>query len=168
MKLATALALAASLAACDQKSPTVVLTPPLTAAPPEAAPAAAGFVITELKPPQGELPALLAAEAAKAKAKGLKPFIEVSATWCGPCQKLKNSLGDPVMTEAFRGTYIVKLDLDEWETALAKAGYPVKVVPIFFKMGEGGKPTGKSLDGGAWQDDVPAQMAPPLKRFFNS
>jgi len=136
MKLATTLALAASLAACDQKSPTV-LVPPLTAASAEAAPQAAGFVITELKPPQGELPALLAAEAAKAKAKGLKPFIEVSATWCGPCQKLKNSLGDPVMTEAFRGTYIVKLDLDEWETALARAGYPVKVVPIFFQDGRG-------------------------------
>jgi thiol-disulfide isomerase/thioredoxin len=160
MKLALAFALFA-FAACDRRSSTVEASP-------LEKPAAAGFVLSELKPAQGELPSLLAAEAAKAKAKGLKPFLEVSATWCGPCRKLKSSLSDPVMTEAFRGTYIVTVDLDEWETALSRAGYPVKVVPIFFKMGEGGKPTGKSLDGGAWSEDTPSQMAPPLKRFFNS
>lgn len=166
MKLAAWLAAAASLAACDRKSPSLEM--PKIAETARAAPAAAAFVISELKPPQGELGALLAAEVAKAKARGLRPFLEVSATWCGPCQKLKSSLSDPAMSDAFRGTYIVELDLDEWETALARAGYPVKAVPVFFQIGDGGKPTGKSLDGGAWQDDVPSQMAPPLKRFFNS
>ncbi len=166
MKIVAPFALVLALAACEQKVPSLEV--PRTRAAVEAAPPGAGFVITELKPKDGQLGPLLAAEAAKARKQGLKPFIEVSATWCGPCQKLKESLSNPVMTEAFRGTYIVKLDLDEWETPLAALGYPVKVVPVFFQVGEGGKPTGRQLDGGAWRDDVPAQMAPPLKKFFNS
>jgi hypothetical protein len=169
MELIVPFAVALALAGCEKKPPSLEVPPtqrtPSTA---EAAPAGAGFVITELKPKDGALGPLLAAEAQKARAKGLKPFIEVSATWCGPCQKLKQSLSTPVMTDAFRGTYIVKLDLDDWETPLAQLGYPVKVVPVFFQMGDAGKPTGRSLDGGAWSDDVPAQMAPPLKKFFSS
>jgi Thioredoxin len=126
------------------------------------------FVLSELRPGGGSLATLLAAEADKAHARGLKPFLEVSATWCGPCQKLKQSLHDPLMTDAFRGTYIVTVDLDAWDAQLRQTGYAVQAVPVFFKIGDGGRPAGPKLDGGAWSQDVPAEMAPPLKRFFNS
>ena len=167
-RLALALALAASLAGC-KREPSMTL-PPTSGNQP--APAIGGegggdFVVRDLRP-GGELGAALTAELSQAQAKHLRPFLEVSATWCGPCQKLKSSMNDPLMQAAFKGTYIVRLDLDAWEQSLVKAGYPVKAVPAFFGVGDAGKFNGKQIDGGAWRDDVPAQMAPVLKKFFNS
>jgi hypothetical protein len=37
---------------------------------------------------------------------------------------------------------------------------------VFFKLDASGKPTGDRIDGGAWGDNVPENMAPPLKAFF--
>src|SRR5262245_40197055 len=71
---------------------------------------APGFVVTEVKPAAGQLPAVLRAEVAKAKAQGLAPHVELTAGWCAPCRAIKTSLEDPRMKAAFKGTYIVQLD----------------------------------------------------------
>lgn len=124
-----------------------------------------GFVFRELKPDDGELKKVLAGELERARARGLKPFVYVGATWCGPCLALRKSLSDPQMIDAFKGTYIVHLDLDAWSPALEAAGFKSDSVPVFFAVDAQGRP-GRSLDGGAWGEDVPANMAPPLKKFF--
>lgn len=126
-----------------------------------------GFVVTEIAPSAGDLQKVLSAEAAKAKAKGLKPIAELSATWCGPCKALKKSLDDPRMKAAFKGTYVVQLDIDAWGKQLATAGLSSRSIPVFFALDDQGKPTGRTIDGGAWKEDVPANMAPPLDRFFH-
>ncbi len=160
-------------AACDKDSATPAAhaagAPAVQAAASTAAPSAKdeGFVVTELSPTAGKLAPLVAAEIAKADKLGLKPFLEVSATWCGPCQKLKESLHTPKMVDAFRGTYIVKLDLDAWESQLDTLGAKVDAIPVFFQLGKDGH-VGRALDGGAWKNDVPDEMAPPLKKFFHS
>jgi hypothetical protein len=128
---------------------------------------ARGFELDEVAPGR-PLAVVLSDGAAKAKAKGLRPFLYIGATWCQPCQKLHRSLDDERMVDAFRGTYVIHLDLDAWERELPSVGLRVAQVPVFFQLDAQGKPTGKSLDGGAWNEDVPAEMAPPLKRFFNA
>jgi thiol-disulfide isomerase/thioredoxin len=133
---------------------------------PAGAPPSAGVAFHELKPGNGALPSLIAAEVQKARAQNLKPVVYVSATWCGPCNALKHSLDDPQMVDAFRGAYVIKLDLDAWEAPLKAAGYQVDSVPVFFQLDAAGRPTGKNLTGAAWQDDVPANMAPPIKAFL--
>lgn len=121
----------------------------------------------ELSPNQGDLPALLASEAAKASAKGQKPFVEVHAGWCMPCKQLEASLGDPMMQDAFKGTYQIRLDSDAWGNQLMKAGINANGIPAFFELDAQGKPTGRTIDGGAWDENIPKNMAPPLKRFFH-
>ena len=123
--------------------------------------------MVEVKPTSGDLETVLQAEVAKAKAQGLKPHVELWAAWCEPCVAIKKNLDDPRMKTAFKGTYIVQLDVDAWGKKLPAAGFPSGSIPVFFAIDDAGKPTGRKIGGGAWKEDIPANMAPPLDRFFH-
>ena len=120
-----------------------------------------------LTPKDGDLSALLSAEAGKARAKGQKAYVEVHATWCMPCKELEASLGDPLMQDAFKDTYQIRLDSDAWGNELMKAGINANGIPAFFELDPQGKPTGRTINGGAWGENIPKNMAPPLKQFFH-
>jgi thiol-disulfide isomerase/thioredoxin len=110
---------------------------------------------------------IFAAAAVTASARSLKPFVYATAKWCAPCKKLNASLADPRMKDAFKGTYVVKLDIDEFdEKKLTAMGVRVRAVPSFFELGADGSPTGRAMIGD-WGPDVPENMAPALKRFFS-
>ena len=70
------------------------------------------------------------------------------------------------MLDAFQGTYIIQLDADTWGKKLKGTRFTVKAIPVLFELGKDGKPTGNKIDGGAWGEDIPQNMAPPLKAFF--
>ena len=160
------LALAALfVVACDSKRPT---SPTATPEPSTTPVAKARFVVLDVAPTAGpDLGSVVRAEAAKAKAQGLKPFVEFAAGWCEPCQAIKKSLDDPKMKAAFEGTYIIRLDADAWGERLAGSGFAVRTIPVFYQLDEEGKPTGRTIDGGAWAENVPVNMAPPLDKFFH-
>ena len=129
-------------------------------------PSPENFSLVLLHPSQGDLDALLAAHAQNAADLDRKAFVEFSADWCPPCIALAHSLGDQRMVEAFQGTYIVRLDLDEWKSHLSDTEFIVLGVPVFFELDSEGRPTGRTLTGAAWREDIPENMAPPLKEFF--
>ncbi len=114
----------------------------------------------------GELGAQLQREVATAVQQHRVPFVQVTAEWCVPCKKLRASLGDPLMQDAFAGTYIIQVDADAWKAPLQQAGFDHPAIPVFFAVDASAKPTGAKIDGGAWGEDIPVNMAPPLKRFF--
>jgi len=114
----------------------------------------------------GELVSLLEREVANAAAQHAVPFLQITAEWCVPCKKLRASLGDPLMQDAFAGTYIIRVDADAWKKALKKAGFDHPAIPVFFAVDASARPTGAKIDGGAWGEDIPPNMAPPLKHFF--
>ncbi len=125
------------------------------------------FVIVEADPTQPPEDVFRAA-AVTASARGLAPFVYASATWCEPCRKLDRSMGDARMRDAFKGTYVVKLDVDAFgDEALATVGLRARAVPSFHELGAGGMPTGRSL-AGDWGPDTPENMAPALRRFFSA
>lgn len=137
---------------------------PLAAGEPAADPAAVSVV--ELAPAGGALADQLRREIVRARRRGLLPVVEVAAEWCPPCRALKRSLGDPLMVDAFRGVYLIRLDLDAWKGALESLALPSKQIPAFALVSTDGHGTGRVITGAAWGDDTPANMAPPLKKFF--
>jgi thiol:disulfide interchange protein len=122
---------------------------------------------TEADPRQPIGPQLVAAANAAAAA-GKRPFAYLHAAWCGPCKVIAATHAtDPQMQAAFADVIILGLDLDDVpEAELAAHHLLPKGIPTFFRLDASGAPTGDTIDGGAWGDDVPANMAPALTAFF--
>ena len=120
----------------------------------------------DIEPGPAKVKDILKAEAQKAAALGRQPYVEFYADWCPPCNAIRDSLGDPRMVEAFAGTYIIKLDTDDWGDKLSGTGLYVPAIPAFYELGADGIPTGRMITGAAWGEDVPANIAPPMKAFF--
>jgi thiol:disulfide interchange protein len=124
--------------------------------------------VVVLEPGTGQLVSLLQREVASAAAEHRVPFLQITAEWCVPCKKLRASLGEPLMQDAFAGTYIIRVDADAWKKQLKNAGFDHPAIPVFFAVDASARPTGAKIDGGAWGEDIPPNMAPPLKQFFGS
>jgi thiol-disulfide isomerase/thioredoxin len=168
-----ALLVALVVVGCTKKS-----DPPATATPVERAVATKP---SEMKPgvptadlawhtvdPAAPVAVSLASFVKDARAAGLKPYAYLHASWCGPCKAIeKTHAADAQMAEAFKGTAIAMIDIDAADPkGLSAHGLESSAIPVFFKLDDAGKPTGDKIDGGAWGDNTPDNMAPPLKAFF--
>ncbi len=151
---------------------------PKKAAPTESAPqpsdsqdfTSAGFTIVRLKPQNGDLGAMLAKEAQKAITLGQMPVVEFDATWCPPCQAIDAAIKskNELMLNAYKGTYIIKLDVDEWGWKNGKVqDFRFDAIPVYFKLDSDGHQTGDVIDGGAWGEDIPKNIAPVMDKFFH-
>lgn len=132
------------------------------------APAAGSFVEVRPKPGDGPLATVLETHVEKAKALGYLPVVELGATWCGPCRELEESMSDARMQAAFKATYVVHLDVDAWGGSLGAVGLGSPSIPVFIVLDEKGRGTKRRIDGSAWADNVPANMAPKLDAFFHT
>ncbi len=129
-----------------------------------------GFNEVRLHPEDGNLDEMLATEAKKAAAAGLLPVVEFDADWCPPCVAINKHLEakNEMMLKAYDGTYIIKLDVDEWGWDNGKVEYfSVEAIPVYFKLDGQGKQTGEVIDGGAWNEDIPVNIAPVMDAFFH-
>lgn len=71
------------------------------------------------------------------------------------------------MLAAFDGVYLVQLDVDEWGWKNVAPGFYVKVIPVYFRIDPAGKPTGDTIDGGAWGDDTYGAISRVLGPWFH-
>jgi len=167
-----------ALAACSDRTATPPAAAPATPTTPTqpatpkpatepATPGASAHKVVNL-PLGDDLPRLLAEHTALAKQAGLAPFVELWATWCPPCKKLEAAMGDPRIERAFAGVYLIRLDSDQWGPRLAGTGLENGTIPVFYELNDQGKTTGRKIDGGAWAEDIPENMAPPLDAFFHA
>jgi hypothetical protein len=118
-------------------------------------------------PSMGSIAAVLQSHNAQARARGLRPFVYLHATWCPPCRAIENSRHDRLMLDAFQGTYIIEMDIDAWtRTALDQAGMQSDSIPRFYPLGPSAQVIPRTITGAAWGEDIPANMAPPLRAFF--
>lgn len=126
--------------------------------------------IVRLHPGDGDIEARLAEEAQKAVELGLMPVVEFDAAWCPPCQAIDESLEakNELMIDAYSGTYIIKMDVDEWGWGDSTLhDFEFDAIPIYFKLDEQGHQTGEVIDGNAWGENIPENMAPPMDEFFH-
>jgi hypothetical protein len=122
--------------------------------------------VTEVRPSDGALQAVLADAHRKASARGLAAYAQVYADWCAPCRALRSVIDDPAMVEARRGVYLVRVEYDAWKDPVrALAGGDVSVPYLFEIMPDGA--SGRWLDGRAWGEDTAANIAPVLEGFFH-
>ena len=129
-----------------------------------------GFTEVRLHPADGKLDEMLAVEAEKAATVGLLPVVEFDADWCPPCVAINKHLDakNELMLNAYDGTYIIKLDVDEWGWDGGRIeNFTFSAIPIYFKLDGQGKQTGESVDGGAWNEDIPVNIAPVMNTFFH-
>ena len=130
-----------------------------------------GFTIVRLKPDDGDLATMLASESKKASALGQIPVVEFDATWCPPCQAIDQSIREEneLMMNAYADTYIIKLDVDAWGWDNGKVDmFQFEAIPVYFKLDASGKPNGEVIDGGAWGEDIPENIAPVMDAFFHN
>ena len=130
-----------------------------------------GFTIIRLQPKDGDLQIMLAKEAQKAITLGQMPIVEFDATWCPPCQAIDAAIKskNKLMRNAYNGTYIIKLDVDEWDWNNGKVqDFHFDAIPVYFKLDSDGHQTGDFIDGGAWGEDIPENIAPVMDKFFHS
>lgn len=115
----------------------------------------------------GSLADELAMGAQTAAQLGLVPFALIHAKWSPSVQIIKH-LDDPQMSEAAKGVALVVVDVDVWKDAELEAnGLNQRAVPTLFRLdGNGHAVPGASITGGAWDDNTPENMAPPLGAFF--
>ena len=127
------------------------------------------FTLLRIYPKNGTLQNQLATEAKKASALGQVPFVEFDATWCPPCNNITSILADrnPFLMDAYRGVYLIHLDTDEWGWGNPEAGFVLDGIPAFFALTPAGKPTGTTINGGDWGEDIPEVIGPALKKFFH-
>ena len=69
------------------------------------------------------------------------------------------------MVAAFDGVYLIRLNADKW--GWGGNGFDFDGIPVFFKLDSQGQPNGEVIDGSAWGDNIPENMAPPLDEFFH-
>jgi len=50
---------------------------------------------------------------------------------------------------------------------MTKYGFGFDGIPAFFKLDAQGKPNGEFIDGNAWGDNIPENIAPPMDEFFH-
>ena len=45
--------------------------------------------------------------------------MQIYGDWCGPCRALRAALPDPLMQDAFAGTWVVMMDTQNWGDAVS-------------------------------------------------
>ncbi|MBL8100341.1 MAG: thioredoxin family protein [Anaerolineales bacterium] len=129
------------------------------------------FMVVRVHPTDGDLQTLLKIEAKHATALGLMPIVEFDATWCPPCLAIDKAIKEKneLMLNAYRGTYIIKFDVDDWgwnDGVLENFNF--EFIPVYFKVNVNGEQTGETINGGAWGEDIPENIAPVMDSFFHN
>lgn len=104
----------------------------------------------------------------EAERRGLRPFIEFTASWCPPSAAFDDSLEHPLMIQALTGIYLIRVDIDEFSgfSGYETYGFKVYGVPIFFELDAEGRPTGRQITSNAWGPDIPENMSRVMGAFF--
>ncbi|UQA58760.1 DUF4190 domain-containing protein [Polyangium aurulentum] len=106
----------------------------------------------------------LARQRADASTVGETVLVMTTRDQCQPCQRISDSLRDPLMQTALAKVRLVRVDIDVFKEDLDALKMPYKRYPSFFLLALDLFPR-DAIDGGEWDEDVPQNIAPVLGAF---
>ena len=161
----------------DSPDPTVPAPPPITpraAAPPvPALPAVpprttvereGRITLVELGRSTASLSDELARQRAQAGTARETLVVMTTGARCEPCRGVDRALSDPLMQTALAAVRLVRVDGDLFHEDLDSLRMPHDRIPGFFLLAPDLTPR-DGIDGGEWDDDIAANMAPVLGAF---
>jgi hypothetical protein len=122
------------------------------------------LTLVDLEPGTRGLRAELLLQKERAAAAGKRLLVWLVAADCAPCDGVATALSDRLMQTALRDTLLVRLQVRDFHADLKYLGIPVEKVPGFVLIGDAGEPT-DYVDGGEWDADIAANIAPVLGKF---
>jgi hypothetical protein len=99
-----------------------------------------------------------------ATAKGRTVVLQTYVRRSSECAALARALPDPRMQRALAGVTLVRVDVDNFADELHSMHVETDAVPWFYKLDATGRPV-DAINGGEWDDNIPANMAPVLGAF---
>lgn len=106
----------------------------------------------------------LAKQRADAASAGELLLVMTTRAGCAPCRRVADALGDPLMQTALAGVRLVRVDIDAFEDDLDGLRVPHDRSPGFSLLAPDLCPR-DAIDGGEWDEDVAANIAPVLGAF---
>lgn len=125
------------------------------------------FSIVELEWSGVALSEEMAKHAEIAKQRQQKVFLQMTGEWCSPCKRLRGKTEVQPLKEAYAGTYIIRLDYDEWKIDMAQLGLQKAPVPSFWELGQNNQVTSYYINGNGWPEITAESMAPILATYFS-
>lgn len=83
---------------------------------------------------------------------------------CQPCNGVAAALMEPSMQNALEGVRLVRLDPGDFALELRQFNIPIDKIPGFALLGPDQRPT-DYVNGGEWDEDIAANIAPVLGKF---
>jgi hypothetical protein len=106
----------------------------------------------------------LATQRAAAATAGETMLVMTVRARCEPCNSVEASLSDARMQAALDKVRLVRVDIGVFHDDLEGLRIPHDGIPGFFLLSPDLRPR-DGIDGGEWDDDIPANMAPVLSAF---
>jgi hypothetical protein len=94
-------------------------------------------------------------------------LVMTTATACDPCRGVDEALRDPRLQSALGHVRLVRVDCQAFDDDLAALRVPTDRFPGFFLLASDLTPR-DGIDGGEWDDDVAANIAPVLGAFVRN
>jgi hypothetical protein len=123
-----------------------------------------GITVVDLGGATTSLAEELARQRAEAQAAHETLVLMTTAAGCDPCRGVDTSLADARMQTALAKVRLVRVDVRTFEEDLESLRIPSAKIPGFYLLKLDLTPR-DGIDGGEWDDDIPANIAPVLGAF---
>jgi thiol-disulfide isomerase/thioredoxin len=117
-------------------------------------------------PAEGDVPAVVTSELARAKRDGRQVLVYVGASWCEPCRRFHAAAADHRLDADFPTLRLVEFDADRDGARLQAAGYVSRLIPLFARPGSDGRASGRQIEGSIKGDGAVAEIAPRLRALL--
>ncbi|MBK6695576.1 MAG: thioredoxin [Myxococcales bacterium] len=116
----------------------------------------------------GDVVGVVNAERAKAMAGQRALLVYVGAGWCEPCQQFHRAAVRGDLDGDLPALTLLEFDADRDGERLRAAGYASTYIPLFALPGDGGRASGKFIEGGIKGDAAAKEIVPRLLKLLAS